>query len=170
MSRLISWVKRTPILRKYSEIANKYPLACSFGTGGALGGLADVICQVIVERCDEFDVRRCFAMTSFGAVYTGSLTTVIYGSYMKVLPQSVLSNPLKQGLACTALDNFIHVPFLYTPFFYIFTGFLRGKDWDETIKAFALSTSNSLRIVTDPGDISFRSSKNVPCQASLLVG
>ena len=42
--------------------------------------------------------------------------------------------PLRCGLACSALDNFVHVPIVYTPAFYFFTGLLRGDGWEETMK------------------------------------
>ena len=80
------------------------------------------------------DWRRCFAMTAFGGLYTGVASLHIYALYPRLLPSFIGASPTRRGFACSALDNFVHVPFLYTPFFYFFTGLLKGDGWDETMR------------------------------------
>lgn len=39
----------------------------------------------------------------------------------------------REGMASSALDNFVHVPVLYTPAFYVITELLQGFSWDHTM-------------------------------------
>eukprot|EP01051_Picozoa_sp_SAG22_P021769 SAG22_NODE_4944_length_1124_cov_1.654634_1_plen_139_part_00 len=49
--------------------------------GGGLALFGDVACQLAVEGAAEMDWRRCAAMTSFGALYTGALCHYVYPLY-----------------------------------------------------------------------------------------
>jgi len=101
-----------------------------------LGFLGDVVCQVAVEKrvAADFDFKRCFAMTTFGAAYQGGICYMLYSYYRRILPVWAMKTPLREGLGSTFIDNFVHVPLLYTPVFFWLTGALRGFEQDEISK------------------------------------
>lgn len=120
------------LLSRYNKMLVHHPRRTNFLTAGALGFLGDVICQMVVEGQDKMDWKRCFAMSTFGCCYGGTVSYQIYTLYPRVLPKWFLAAPLRTGLGSSALDNFIHVPFLYTPVFYLWTEVAQGRTWDET--------------------------------------
>ena len=130
-----------PFLRRvqtaYLRSLHEWPLTTNMATGGALGLIGDVICQRSLEDCEQLDWRRMGSLGVFGLVYSGGMNFAVYNSFARVLPATLQSTPLRYGLGCTALDNFVHVPFLYTPAFYLSTGLLQGASLVESLDTMA---------------------------------
>jgi hypothetical protein len=59
----------------------------------------------------------------------------VYKSY-SFLPKPFLSTQLRTGLSCSLIDNFVHVPLLYTPAFYALTGLMQGRTMAEATETF----------------------------------
>merc|ERR1719421_1839963 len=106
------------------------PLFMNVLTGGALGLAGDVICQQVLEKQEQFDWRRNFALTSFGGFYTGIVCYYVYKAYARILPPWFYKTPAREGMGGTMLDNFVHVPVTYTPAFFVYTGLIQGAGWE----------------------------------------
>ncbi len=80
----------------------------------------------------KYDLRRTFAFATFSGLYIGVACTCIYRLFPK-MAHRLFQNPTPQkiGITSTVLDNFVHVPILYLPTFYLSTGMLRGEEWSE---------------------------------------
>jgi protein Mpv17 len=130
-----------PFLRRvqtsYIRSMHERPWTTNMVTGGALGLIGDVICQRSLEDCEQLDWRRMGALGVFGLVYSGGVNFAVYNSFSRVLPATLQTTPLRYGVGCTALDNFVHVPFLYTPAFYLSTGLLQGASLGESVDTMA---------------------------------
>merc|ERR1712243_287318 len=85
------------------------------------------------------------ALGIFGFCYTGCVGYKIYKTLPQILPAVVMKSSVRQGLACSAIDNFLHTPFLYVPSFYFATSLLQGRTWSDGHKA--LTTSGLASIV-----------------------
>mmetsp|Transcript_107217 Transcript_107217/g.342061 ORF Transcript_107217/g.342061 Transcript_107217/m.342061 type:complete len:205 (-) Transcript_107217:125-739(-) len=128
----------------YTKALVERPVTTNILTGGSLGFTGDVVCQLAMERQERMDWRRCLAMTAFGTVYSGNVSYWVYKSYSLFLPTALLKTPLREGLSCSAVDNFVHVPLLYTPCFYIMTEVIRGATFKEAQDAFKTTGPNSI--------------------------
>jgi len=117
-------------------------------TAGAFGASADAVCQYFEPRQHPVstletdsprqgvDWRRCVAFSLFTGVYLGGACNCVYALYPRITQQLLrgkIANPRAEGWLATALDNFVHVPFLYVPAFYLSTGMLRGDDLDSSV-------------------------------------
>ena len=103
------------------------------------GAAADVACQALERRRHEskdtlslsnLDRRRTFAFATFTGLYIGGFCHGVYSLYPR-LARYLLKrspSPREEGAIATVVDNFIHVPALYIPSFYLGTSFLRGED------------------------------------------
>ena len=97
--------------------------------------MGDILCQNI--EGNQFDWRRCTAMTVFGGTYMGVVVPKIYSWYPRIVRATIARFPPKRltppkipfytGTIGSFVDNFIHVPFLYIPTFFISTELLRGQ-------------------------------------------
>lgn len=124
---------------RYMACLREHPVKTNFVTGGFLATLGDVICQFGVERQEKLDLKRNFAMAMFGFFYNGHVSYRIYCAYPSILQRfapSLMKTPLREGIASSSMDNFIHVPFLYTPAFYAITEMLQGRTAEEAKEAF----------------------------------
>eukprot|EP00931_Biecheleriopsis_adriatica_P078504 TRINITY_DN51967_c0_g1_i1.p1 TRINITY_DN51967_c0_g1~~TRINITY_DN51967_c0_g1_i1.p1 ORF type:complete len:245 (-),score=16.04 TRINITY_DN51967_c0_g1_i1:82-816(-) len=106
--------------------------------GASLGLLGDAICQQWVEGANEIEPWRMFAMTSFGAMYTGALCHYVYPWYtvlvVRHFPQWFARTTFRRGLGACLIDNFIHNPVFYIPAFYIYTDVVTGRTIAEAKK------------------------------------
>jgi len=154
-----SSLPHTPILKKHSGLVRDTTL------GLGLGALGDYLCQTYVEEQEvvsihyennhetcvtlqeevltafanssqEMDMRRCFAMSSFGGMYTGALCHYVYPWYprlvLRFMPAIFSSTVLWRGIGCTVVDNFIHNPIFYIPTFYLYTDAVKGASLEES--------------------------------------
>jgi|EP01043_Picozoa_sp_COSAG02_P014328 protein Mpv17 len=100
---------------------------------GALGLASDTVCQLWVEQLPSIEARRCFALTSFTALYNGALCHVVYPLYSPLsrcfLPAS--ASVMLIALGCTMIDNIIHSPLFYLPSYYLYVDTVQGKTLAE---------------------------------------
>ncbi|KAK3265540.1 hypothetical protein CYMTET_25784 [Cymbomonas tetramitiformis] len=104
-------------------------------TGGALASCGDLISQGVIEQQPQFDLQRNAALSAFGAFYQGWAMFHVYNTYSN-LPKLLLTTPVRKGLTMSLVDNFAHVPLLYTPAFFFSVGLMSGKTMDQTIHTF----------------------------------
>ena len=104
------------------------------------GGVADVACQSLEGGLGKkdalrWDVRRSFAFAAFTGVYIGGVCNGIYSLYPR-LARRLLNrapSPREEGVVATMADNFIHVPALYIPVFYVSTSLIRGESGEAAV-------------------------------------
>merc|ERR1719231_1939183 len=88
----------------------------------------------------DFDYRRTFAMTVFGATYTSCVSQQVYRAVPKIVNAAhsrlcqmfVKQKPLGKlanGVSCSILDNAFHSPLVCIPAFFAVTGSLRGENF-----------------------------------------
>lgn len=109
----------------------KHPIIANGVSGATFATVGDISCQKGIEGCFELDVRRCMAFGAFGFVYTGAVCNTLYSTYIHVLPAALLRMRGGEALGSTLLDNFVHLPLLYVPSFYVAVGFMQGQSRDE---------------------------------------
>ena len=114
-----------------------------FGT--VSGGAADAVCQALEAQgagCRQpdgrrhwFDWRRSLAFSSFTGLYLGGCCSRIYALYPRVAQRLLgrAPTPREEGALSTVLDNFLHVPFVYMPTFYLSTALIRGEDFASAL-------------------------------------
>ena len=98
-----------------SAVFARHPWSANGLSGGALALAGDVACQLGIEGAPAVDGRRAASMVAFGAAYTGPVCATLYASYPRVLARALpaaRATPRREALACSALDNFAHLPFL----------------------------------------------------------
>ena len=121
------------LFKRYSQLQSASPYTTNFFTGGFLGASGDVICQTFLSDSPDspYDLQRLLAMSTFGAFYSGAFSTLVYRSYSR-LPAVLIDSKMKMGISCSLIDNFVHVPVLYTPAFYLVTGLMQGLTVEES--------------------------------------
>ena len=118
--------------RLYSKIMKSHPLFTNMVVGSALGLTGDIVCQSLIEEKETIDKIRLFSLTTFCTFYHGLVNPIIYKSYQNIIPKFLQTSSIRYGLACTTVDNLIHVPFIYTPTFFLSTNLLQGQDWNSS--------------------------------------
>jgi len=113
----------------------------------------DLLVQKFIERKEEISWKRNAVFAAFGCVYLGGLQWFMYVDVFKRLwpgmatfaNQSLrekLANPAGLRALCgqVAFDNFVHYPFIYFPFFYVFKETIQGDSVNvETVVPVGLS-------------------------------
>jgi len=119
--------------RWYQRLLVERPLITNFVTAGGLGAGGDLICQHAIEGTSETDEWRTVTMTTFCSYYQGVVCYVVYRSYDSLLPAVLLKTQRRAALAKSCVDNFVHVPFLYMPSFYLTVGMMQGDTLSKTL-------------------------------------
>eukprot|EP00746_Dinoflagellata_sp_MGD_P146853 gnl/MRDRNA2_/MRDRNA2_79276_c0_seq1.p1 gnl/MRDRNA2_/MRDRNA2_79276_c0~~gnl/MRDRNA2_/MRDRNA2_79276_c0_seq1.p1 ORF type:complete len:196 (+),score=25.17 gnl/MRDRNA2_/MRDRNA2_79276_c0_seq1:90-677(+) len=120
---------------RYDKAFLTWPLSTNVATGITLGFVGDIFCQKAVEKQDHINWRRNAALTFFGGFYDGGICYYIYGSYAsRILSRWWLQTPARSAVGCTLLDNFVHVPLLYTPSFFMITQMLQGRCFGDALE------------------------------------
>ena len=65
-------------------------------------------------------------MVVFGTLVNGLWCTAVYPLYRRMLPAYWLAPPLREGVGSTLIDEFLHLPLIYTPAFFYMTGLVQG--------------------------------------------
>lgn len=122
-------------LSTYSHYATTRPYITNTISGATLGFIGDQICQRFIETEGDGGVswKRSLAMTIFCGYYQGGVDTYIYHLYHYKLPIPRSMSTFGKGMIISLIDNFIHVPLLYTPAFYSTLGLLQQHSMSETI-------------------------------------
>jgi len=136
---------------KYTRVLQTHPITTNCITGGGLAFLGDGICQTFFPGSPEeiltgsapeskgvadstsdacssssFDWRRALGMVTFGVYYNGAICTLVYPLYSTWLPKWCLTTAFRQGAGCAFIDEFFHMPLVYTPSFFYTTGLVQG--------------------------------------------
>lgn len=133
----VQWL---PKLRRlawgYIDALRERPLLTNAVTAETLACVGDIICQKGLEKQEHFDWRRNAAITTWGCFYSGVVCYYIAKFYVLILPAWCKMTPIRQGICCSALSNFLAGPWIHIPIFYIiFNGILQGggiiKAWEN---------------------------------------
>lgn len=106
------------------------------------GFSADIACQTFWEEksLKEMDYRRLASVTAFSGLYIGSICNCVYHFYPSLASRLLLrarSGQPRQlssksiGIFSTVIDNFVHVPLLYLPSYFISIGYMQGHSTAE---------------------------------------
>jgi len=117
--------KRRRLFAFYERKLEEMPIRSNCFTASLLGLVGDIICQKVVEGRTEINWTRCGSFVFFCCYYQGMVDYYIYKWYADTLAKYTLSS-LQSGVIMSLVDNFIHVPLLYTPAFYVTVGLLQG--------------------------------------------
>ena len=118
-------------ISSHAQIIKRRPLLSNILLGAGLGFTGDVLCQRVFEGQETIDNKRLLALTAFASLYQGGFCYLLYAQYRSVLPAWFLKTKLREGIGSSLLDNFVHVPFVYTPMYYVSTGIMRGFSSQE---------------------------------------
>ena len=136
-------------LAKYNALNEAHPTTTKVGTSVVILLFGDTMAQRIQHRSAaktsedgaapafRMDWRRLAAFASFGAIYTGYFQMHWFRYLQTVFPRQV-------GLKARFLRKDVLAPLLvnqlgmvcvgYYPFFFAWTGFVRGRTWDESME------------------------------------
>ena len=128
-------------LRKFHSMAGDVAVAATTGFS------ADLTCQTLWEgkNVKELDFRRLASITTFSGLYIGSICNGVYQLYprlaSRLLQQVGPGQPLQLsskslGIFSTMIDNFVHVPLLYLPSYFVAIGYMQGRSTLEIQAAF----------------------------------
>jgi protein Mpv17 len=121
-------------LRRVTQAVTQRPMLTNVVSGGVLGGVGDVLCQLKVEGAEELDCNRLFTMVVFGAAYNGGAITYIYSLYprcLALLPRGFSSTASRAAVSKLLMDQVVHCPLIYTPVYYLATGVMQGLSVGE---------------------------------------
>ena len=114
---------------------------------GLLGLSADMFTQTVCENkpLSSIDKQRTLAITLFSGAYLGIACNYIYSLYPALSSSIVQSNLFRKmlprhcetrsaGVISTVADNFVHVPMLYLPSYFLAVGTLQGVPVNNSIR------------------------------------
>merc|ERR1712107_393743 len=122
-------------LGSYERWLLRRPWIANASSAAVLGIGGDVMCQFGFEEKTTLDTKRCAILTGFVAWYHGILCQYVYGSYdllRRRLPAFACSSLLRVGIWKAGVDCLVHLPSLYVPSFYMWTGVLEGRGVHES--------------------------------------
>jgi len=124
--RFISFIRT--LSSRYNKFYASHPYNGAFLTAGCLALISEFVAQKVVENKYELDRRRYFAFVLFQSLYCGYACHFYFCVLYPKLFKRLLKKPVKFGLSCTIIDNFIQIPFLYLTTYYIWkNAFLDGE-------------------------------------------
>ncbi|KAJ7537339.1 hypothetical protein O6H91_11G002100 [Diphasiastrum complanatum] len=125
---------------RYTSLLQSHPLAIKSLTAGLLNAIADIICQVVLEKVDYCDVKRLLSFTTVGMFLSGPGLHYWYG----MLPKLISMPGIGGVVLRTAADQLIFTPLAMGSLFVVLL-FLEGRndqimaklqqDWLPTIVA-----------------------------------
>ena len=129
----------------YSDLAKRRPVVTAVITTGLKTSAADLFAQKVLERREEIDWNRHIAFSAFGVIYLGGFQYWLYN-----IKFSQLCAPLtaRFGHAAVApikvfLDQGLHHPMLYFPFFYGLKAFVEGKPMSSVAEKYRREIKDS---------------------------
>lgn len=123
---------------------------------GLLGISADIFTQTVCENkpLTSIDKQRTFAIGFFSGAYLGVACNYIYSLYPSLARSATKFNMIQKilpacqtkslGVISTLVDNFVHVPMLYLPSYFVAVGQLQGKPLQNSIQEMQDSWWNTL--------------------------
>ena len=139
------------MLQRYAAMNEAHPTTTRVGTGVVILCVGDVAAQRIQHEGSRdrdskpfaIDARRLAAFASFGAIYTSWFQMHWFRALQRWFPRRsvmALSTATKRPsliradvLAPLLINQFVAVPTLYYPFYFAWTGFVRGFTAEESI-------------------------------------
>ena len=128
------------MIQRAASILSRRPATCGVAISCIKTSAADLIIQTTVEQKTEIDWNRNAVFASFGACYLGGVQYVLYCRlFPRLFPKSLdfASLTLKQKMlersgqmqvfAQTCVDQFLHIPFVYFPCFYLLKASIEAK-------------------------------------------
>mmetsp|Transcript_53189 Transcript_53189/g.122217 ORF Transcript_53189/g.122217 Transcript_53189/m.122217 type:complete len:187 (-) Transcript_53189:179-739(-) len=112
------------VINLLSASARRYPLAVACASTTLKTTSADVIVQTFIERREKLDYKRTAAFTIFGCGWMGAGQ---YFVYCKLLEALLPARTVSAALGKMSLDQFIHVPFVFMPIFYLTDACVQGE-------------------------------------------
>ena len=117
------------MLRHLDALARRWPVGFACGTAAMKTTSADLIVQTLIEKREKLDLQRTAAFGLFGFGWMGGGQ---YWVYVTLLPRLLPATTVPATLGKVALDQFIHVPFVFMPLFYCVDGMvLAAKPVDD---------------------------------------
>jgi hypothetical protein len=106
----------------YTTALLVHPVATKAATAAVVATAGDALAQIADTSTDAYDPARgqCFAM--FGALYTGAWQHHLFGWLQTHVTGMVLPSSVERVL----LNQFVAIPFLYTPLFFVVCCFTSG--------------------------------------------
>ena len=118
------------LITAYNTLLLSRPTLINFLSGGTLALAGDVVCQRYLEGTGpcgsespppQISWPRALSMTAFGSLYSGGVCVRVFALYPSLTPRIFETTAVRRGAWASFLDNFVHVPVLYTPGFYAIT-------------------------------------------------
>ena len=112
------------LARRFDSSAAARPVLFACVTQTLKTTITDVAVQLGIERRETLDVQRTVAFTAFGFAWMGAAQYYIYVRLFDALL------PAKTALTAAAkvgLDQFVYVPFVFFPAFYLIDSKIRGE-------------------------------------------
>ena len=137
------------MVSRLSDSLRRRPVAFAFASATTKTFTADVLVQATLEgkcRPEDLDWRRTAAFTIFGGGWMGLGQ---YGLYCQVFERMLPARTSTHALGKMALDQFLHVPFLYFPIFYT-------VGTAQSLLPLSARPSTKTILVTEPWLCSFR--------------
>lgn len=107
------------VLLRYDQLLKDRPGLTNTIAGFTLGFIGNQLAEWIMTA--EPDPSRTISVSVFQGFYGGNVGRRIYMSYAKFWPKALSTTVFRDGMTKSLFDNFVHVPVLYTPAFYIIT-------------------------------------------------
>ncbi|GMH39183.1 hypothetical protein BSKO_07081 [Bryopsis sp. KO-2023] len=130
----------------YNASAKAHPVITGVITSGVKTTVADIFAQKVLERRDEIDWKRNLVWTVFGFSYLGGfqyfLLNVKFAQWCAPITRLVGHRgvaPVK-----TAMDQFVHHPFMYFPTFFAMKSAIEGKPMSYAVERYKAEAFDSL--------------------------
>ena len=135
----------TDLLKSYGNLLHDHPIPTKMATATILAAGGDAIAQRSQDTYEEYDLNRGASFAIFGAVYTGAfqhfwfdwLNHNLASSMSSLSPTLAMalgspSAPTVLAMSKMGANQFLMVPFVYMPLFFLVTGALQGLSTEQT--------------------------------------
>ncbi|CAM6126906.1 unnamed protein product [Calypogeia fissa] len=99
----------------YNTLLETHPLISKSVTAGVMNAVADLFCQLYIEKVDELDWKRFISFVSIGVFLSGPGLHFWYGALPKIVPMPGVGGVLLR----IALDQFFFTPLGMVGFFVV---------------------------------------------------
>tara|TARA_B100000513_G_scaffold117719_1_gene51734 strand:- start:1336 stop:2157 length:822 start_codon:yes stop_codon:yes gene_type:complete len=113
-----------PALQRLSQVVARRPWSAACASATIKTTLADLMVQSCIEKRAELDRKRTATFAIFGCCWMGA------GQYFlqcRVIEALLPGRSLMLTAGKVALDQFVHAPFLFFPFFYCVDAAVQGR-------------------------------------------
>ena len=108
----------------YDKMYERNPYTTAAGTMAAKSGGCDVVAQLLQDQTCDIDYKRTAKFSFFCTFYAGCFQHAVFNVlYSRLFPGKGFTVAIQK----TAMDNFIHSPFVYLPTFYVYKSVTDGR-------------------------------------------